>query len=72
MKTCTRCGIEKPIEEFYKNKNYKDGNSYECKSCNSERSKKYYLENTEKARALNKKWRIENPEREKKIQKNGV
>jgi hypothetical protein len=69
MKTCTRCGIEKPIEEFYKSKNYKDGYSYECKSCNSERSKKWYLENLEKVREAGCKYRLENPERKKDTNK---
>ena len=33
MKKCTKCGVEKRFEDFYKNKNYKDGLRYWCKSC---------------------------------------
>ena len=36
MKTCTKCGQEKPLSEFYKNKNSKDGLRTQCKSCVSE------------------------------------
>jgi hypothetical protein len=36
MKTCRKCGIAKPIEEFYNNKAYKDGHLSRCKSCCSE------------------------------------
>lgn len=33
MKTCTKCKVEKDESEFSKNKNYKDGFEYRCKSC---------------------------------------
>jgi hypothetical protein len=32
-KECTKCSKVKPISEFYKNKNHKDGYAYDCKSC---------------------------------------
>jgi hypothetical protein len=32
-KVCNKCDIEKPIKEFNKDKNNKDGLSYYCKSC---------------------------------------
>jgi DNA-directed RNA polymerase subunit RPC12/RpoP len=65
MKTCTRCGIEKPLDEFNKSKNRKDGYQYECKYCKSERFKKWRLENIERKKAYNKKWNLENPEKSK-------
>jgi len=34
MKTCRRCNIEKPIAEYDKHKDYKDGHLNICKSCN--------------------------------------
>ena len=33
MKTCTKCKIEKPFEEFYKNKISPDGHKSSCKEC---------------------------------------
>lgn len=33
MKKCTKCGIEKPLSEFYKNKTNKDGLQKRCKPC---------------------------------------
>ena len=66
MKKCTKCGIEKPLTEFHKDKNKKDGHRSHCKSCikkycaeNKEKRAKYYAENKEK-RA---KWRAENKEK---------
>ena len=41
-KVCVRCGVERPISEFYRSKRNKSGYYPYCKSCNS---------------ALNKKWR---------------
>lgn len=35
-KICTKCKIEKPLEEFHKDKNTKDGKSYKCKKCGHE------------------------------------
>lgn len=37
-KRCTKCGGEKPVSEFYKNKQAKDGLSLQCKGC----AKSYY------------------------------
>jgi len=33
MKTCTKCGAEKPLEHFAKRKKSKDGLGYWCKAC---------------------------------------
>lgn len=32
-KTCTQCGVEKPLSEFYKHRRIKSGYRGECKSC---------------------------------------
>lgn len=36
MKPCNRCGKEKPLEAFGKNKTYKDGYTNRCKECMNE------------------------------------
>ena len=47
-KVCRRCGTEKPVGEFYKNKNLKDGlNSY-CKKCSYEARRKSMEKNPDK------------------------
>lgn len=45
IKVCSKCKIEKPLTEFHKKKDSKDGYSYYCKSCkkieiNKSRSKR--------------------------------
>lgn len=54
-KVCTKCGIEKPIEMFCKNKNSKDGLNYHCKECSNKATRA---------------WRSENKEHEKEYRKN--
>jgi len=70
-KVCTKCGEEKELTEFYKNKLGKFGVKSRCKICvsgwrknyykeNPEYFKNYYKENREKMLGDNKKWRKEN------------
>lgn len=58
-KTCTKCGDNKLLEEFYKQKNGKYNRSSKCKSCiNNENKKKpsnYYKLNPEKRKLSSKK-----------------
>lgn len=37
MKPCTRCGTEKPLDEYHRNKRKKDGRDPDCKACASAR-----------------------------------
>jgi len=48
MKKCNKCGLEKDLTCFHKDKSKKDGLVTQCKECVSKRSKSYYLENKEK------------------------
>ncbi len=41
MKKCTKCGIEKPLDSFHKDKHSKDGYTYGCRACNRALSRKY-------------------------------
>ena len=43
IKHCTRCKTNKPISEFGKNKNEKDGHSVYCKVCYSGIMRAYRL-----------------------------
>jgi len=70
-KICSKCGVEKDVNEFYKNKNSKDGLRYACKMCCEEYKKKH--EKTEEykecQRIRGKKYRKENKEKIKEYQK---
>jgi hypothetical protein len=77
-KRCSKCGIIKPITEFYKDKFTKGGMNSRCKECmriyhheyykrNLERrrewQREYYEENEEKIREYRHKYRLKNIEK---------
>jgi hypothetical protein len=64
MKKCTKCGIEKDLTCYYKNRNRLRS---ECKDCKAIRENKYYYENggKQKKAATSKKWYYENGGKEK-------
>lgn len=45
MKTCTKCKVEKRLEEFSKHKLHKNGLQAQCKDCMKDYLKKYYVKN---------------------------
>jgi hypothetical protein len=72
-KICTVCGIEKPLSEFNKGKNYKLGVRSSCRECEIKYSKdyrklhkdkiiEYSLKNKEKIQDYHKSWYKENKE----------
>lgn len=69
LRTCRKCGESKPLGFFTKSKRHKDGYRYECKTCCNEYLKKRRDENPEvaqKIREANAKWRVNNPEADKR------
>lgn len=48
MKTCTKCKVEKPETEFWKNKTTIDGLGLWCKECKKKLDKECYKNNSEK------------------------
>ena len=58
QKRCTKCGEEKPLEMFSKNKKGKYGGSSRCKECDKE----YRQENIKKAKEYQQKYYNENKE----------
>ena len=67
-RVCKNCGIEKPLEEYRKNKvNNKIYLSYICLKCirnqNNKRMKQYYLENKEKILEYQTVYRNQNKEK---------
>jgi len=49
-KRCTKCGVEKPLSEFYRANGNKDGFNSRCKECKSQEAKEYYKNNRAKQR----------------------
>jgi hypothetical protein len=72
-KVCTKCKIEKPIDEFHNDKRRKDGKYTWCKECNNKLSiewliknpnhaREYYVEHRDALVEYSKKYREENKE----------
>ena len=62
-RVCRKCGQEKPLEEFAKNKECVLGHSHICKQCKAEQSRKWHAANPEKYREQFRKYRAANPEK---------
>lgn len=58
-KICTKCKIEKPLNEFHKQKTGKFGLQSYCKLCNSETKEQWKLNHPDKLKETNKKYRLE-------------
>lgn len=56
MKTCSKCNIEKPESEFYKDSRNNYGIRPHCKVCVKETSKKYRENNKDKIKEYNQKY----------------
>ncbi len=70
MKRCTKCKKIKPLTEFYKDKNAKDGHMCRCKVCRDEATKNYQKAHPEKIKSISKKCREKNPEKYRSDSKN--
>lgn len=56
-KACSRCGVVKPLSDFYKSK------PSACKQCTLTRQAEYYAANSEARIAYAKEWRQANPDK---------
>lgn len=63
MKPCNKCQIEKPLTEFYKNTQLRDGHANDCKDCVKERSRLWVAANKERHAASCKAYAEANPEK---------
>ena len=66
MKICGKCELLQHSTEFVKNKNNRDGLSWNCKTCRAIYDKKYSVENKDKKNKRNRERRKSNPEKFKK------
>lgn len=62
-RVCRKCGQEKPLEEFAKNKECVLGHSHICKQCKAEQSRKWRAANLEKCREYDRKYYAANSEK---------
>lgn len=60
MKVCSKCKELKPVTEFNKAKRYKDGLRYDCKVCQKEYRKNFYVKNKESELEANHSWKEDN------------
>ena len=82
MKTCTKCGVDKPFTDFYRNQSRPEGLCVWCKPCMRASAKKWKQGNPEACRAHSRTayqrhrvdrdaktraWVAANPERRKEI-----
>jgi len=51
MKTCSKCNVFKNLDEFYKNRRYKDGHYNQCRECHRLAVRKNWQEKKEVYRA---------------------
>ena len=64
-KVCSKCGIEKGIDMFHKQKDTKDGLRSHCKKCVNKKNKEYKQENVEKVKKSGIEYREKNADKEK-------
>lgn len=58
---CKTCGEEKPTDEFYRDKNRRDGLRAECKACVKLRRREWGRANPERAQAIRSRWEKRHP-----------
>lgn len=63
MKTCTKCGIHKPLDKFGIQRDKKDGKRSHCISCRKISAAEYREKNREVLRAKSRQRQQENPEK---------
>lgn len=71
-KRCTKCGEEKPLAEYYKDKRRSDGRYSHCKPCHLSLVKRWHDDNRDEHNAYRAEWarqdRVANPEKERFVQ----
>ena len=67
---CKHCGVDKPIEDFKKNKICKSGYEGTCKACTQLRQKRWEHTHHEQHRDNQLRWRSENREQYQKAKYN--
>lgn len=61
MKTCSKCGIAKPLEDFHKNRRQSDGRQTWCKACHKEHQNRKRADSREEYNEYQREWRANHP-----------
>lgn len=62
MFECSSCQTPKPVEDFFANPRVKRGHYSECKTCNSDRTKRWRQAHPDRMKERRKKWVSQNRE----------
>lgn len=62
-KKCNKCGQEKPLSKFHRQKDSKDGYRNDCGECHNEMTRAWKRANRGHVAEYNRAWREANPER---------
>lgn len=62
VKTCTKCGVEKDLEDFHKHAKHRDGRSAQCRVCRKALNATYYADNRERVSVWGAEYRARSPE----------
>lgn len=65
-KTCTRCGVERPLIEFYRHRGTKDGRATHCSECQRARTREWNAANRDRIKQRNAAARLADPERKRR------
>ena len=65
-KVCAKCLIEKPLDEFCRDRSLRSGRRSRCSVCTTQAKKDYYRKHPEKQKEESRYRRGKNPERERK------
>jgi 5-methylcytosine-specific restriction endonuclease McrA len=63
VKTCKVCGETKPLSDFYKMAEMRDGHRNDCKACNLAAKARRYRANPEPAKERVRAWQAQNADR---------
>lgn len=64
-KKCSKCGQEKPLSQYKKDKRYTGGHIGKCRDCLNASHRQWHKANSEHVKARSKKWRDNNPEKQR-------
>lgn len=67
VKICSKCGLEKPLFEFNRDKNRRDGCYPQCRGCTRSNSRIFYQNNKTKVLTQHSRWKNKNKKRIKLV-----